>query len=295
MPIAVLRIKSTVLSAVAESSNVVELFQDQNNLIPSNEFKVFIGHLDQNRNSYSSKSRDLIDEIKTLLKDAMDGYFKSTDLISEWCGFARNQLQRYLSIVGFKENIIAKSKHKLIVDMLEVGLQKVTAAQAKLEEVSRNFNGASGRILALTAQMNADFDQQSYEMKKNTKNLGIASIFAKLCFFCPIPASLPIDQLIRTLQTSFDKAKAYHEELKVALQNADRKISQTKDKVKKEIQAMGNVKTQAHVSLDTINDVIDIGELDNVIRKEIEIPIGKLIEQCRIYQQQHNNQKESYY
>lgn len=273
----------------------MRLFQEQTNLIPTNEFAVLIENLDKNSNFYSSKSRALANEIKTLLKGGLDAYFESSASISRWCDDAVGSLQSYLSLLGNNEKTLIGTMNDMIIHVFEEGLQKIAEAQQQLEQASRNFNQASGKIIAFTPQLNEDFDP------RKTPFFGVAAAVAmsRICFFCGIPASILPNTSIATIASviavGLIKMGSYHAELEAALKTADIKIIETKTKLLEEIRVLGEVKTKTQVSLHTMKDVIDIGELDDVLQKEIKIPVSNLIENCRKYREQHSVRKAEYF
>lgn len=81
------------------------------------------------------------------------------------------------------------------------------------------------------------------------------------------------------------------DELKQSIENANAKIGETRTKLKDEIRALGDIKTQAQVNLDTINDITEIDEFGILIKNEIPVPVNKLIEECRKYRQLHQSYK----
>lgn len=250
------------------------------------KFRVLIATLHFSRKHLSSKAAQIGDEIKVTLADAMDAYTKSTHAISQWCDVAINRLDSYLGFLGTLNKDNAKKQQKIIIELLETGIQKVTEAQAKLEQASRNFNLASGKILAFTAQLNSDYDQQKLGNNDHATNLNAYHSAYNLCPFCgiTIPTS---EDILEAITNAISNMINYHARLRKIVDMANGKIGETKAKLLIEIRVLGELKTEAQVSLENINDSIDIGELDDVVRKEIKIPIERLIEDCRKYREQH--------
>lgn len=266
------------------SNDVINLFEKQINSIPTKEFAEIVVHLDKNRDSYSIKARAIADELKTLVKTGLDAYTKSSDLITKWCTQAAIQLESYLAYVGSKEKRAIITQQEIIVWVLEDGLRKMNGAQAQLEQASRNFNKASGLIIAFTAQLNEDFGP-------SFNGLTAYKVMSKICIKCamPLPSTLNIADIGGILTANLAKLRAYNAELEAALKAADKMINDTKTQLLEEIRIIGEVKTKTQVSLDTIKDVIEIGELDDVIQNELKIPIEKLILNCYKYRQQHTH------
>lgn len=70
---------------------------------------------------------------------------------------------------------------------------------------------------------------------------------------------------------------------KMSLLKTDEKITETNTELKVEIRTFGEVKIQAQVNLNDINDVKDINELKDAILSENKTPVEKLIEECKKY------------
>lgn len=70
---------------------------------------------------------------------------------------------------------------------------------------------------------------------------------------------------------------------KMSLLKTDEKITETNTELKVEIRTFGEVKIQAQVNLNDINDVKDINELKDAILSEIKTSVEKLIEECKKY------------
>ena len=82
--------------------------------------------------------------------------------------------------------------------------------------------------------------------------------------------------------------------LKQAIDSTISKISETNPKLKDQIRAIVDVKTQAQMALNTIVDIEKIEELSETIQNQIKIPVEKLIEECKTYRERHIAQKETF-
>lgn len=290
-------IAKSALESIATSSGVLDLFKQQDKYIASDEFKDVMNKLDQFRESYSAKAGTLAGEFKTLLQNAMQQYFTSAQSVYEWCGVAGERLQSYLRLLQNLSLGKARMQHRILIQVLEDGITKMTRAQEQLELASLSFNKAAGSIVALTAQLNEDFTAQSQFVKTETERLHKEKHKAKSCIFWICwnnDKSRSIAELMKQVQEKLVEVKKFHEVIKTALGEADGKINETKKKLKDEIRAIGEVKSKAQVTLDTINDVEDIGELDDVLTNELRIPVEKLITECQNYRKRHIDEKEEF-
>lgn len=291
---AVAAVTGAVRNSIKISNEVLDLFKEEDRYIPTDEFKILIRKLDEHKSSYSKRAGELASEVKSLLKDAMAAYFMSTQSVYEWCGIVVKRLQTYLDLHHNFSKTKAKMQQRIIIEVLDQGLKKMSAAQQKLNEASRHFNKVSGRITALTGQLNADFDE------KGDVFIGLVngiSIVKNVCFFwfCGIIVKPTFDEAVRNVRNKLQNIQRFHEELKESLVNADNKIDETKLKLQDEITVIGNVKTQAMVTASTIDDIIDFDEFDKDIQNEIRTSVEELIEESRRYRERHNDQKESFF
>lgn len=188
-------------------------------------------------------------------------------------------------------------QQRIIIEVLDQGLKKMSIAQQKLNEASRHFNKVSGRITALTGQLNADFDVKGDVFIGLVNSIAIG-VVKNGCFFwfCGIIVDkATVDEAVRNVRNKLQNIQRFHEELKESLVNADNKIDETKLKLQDEITVIGNVKTQAMVTASTIDDIIDFDEFDKDIQNEIRTSVEELIEESRRYRERHNDQKESFF
>lgn len=287
------------LDSILKSSGVLDLFKEQDKYIPSDEFKDVIQKLDQFKNSYSPRAADLAGEVKTLLNDALDTYFMAANSVYEWCGVAMKRLEQYNYYLANLTRFKIKLQHKIIIQVLEEGIKRMTEAQKSLDIASRSFNKAAGQIVSLTAQLNDDFNTESQYTKLELTRLEKEKNDAKSCifWFCwENSKTRTIDELKNLLNEKLKGVKKFHDDVKDALVQADKKIVETKQKLRDEITAIGEVKAQTEVTLQTIDDIKDAeledykdGDLQKTIKKQVD----SLIEECRKYRARHNDSKES--
>lgn len=295
------KVGAKFLESILKSSGVLDLFKEQDKYIPSDEFKDVIKRLDEYRNSYSPRAADLAGEVKTLLNDALDTYFMAANSVYEWCGVAIKRLTQYNNYLKNLTPFKLKLQHKIIIQVLEEGIKRMTEAQKALDLASRSFNKASGQIVSLTAQLNSDFDKDSEYTRLEVARLEKEKNDAKSCifWFCwENSKTRTIDELKKLINEKLKGVKKFHDDVKDALVQADKKIDETKQKLRDEITAIGEVKAQTEVTLDTINDIKDAeveDYKDGDLQKTIKTEVDSLIEECRKYRARHIDSKEAFF
>lgn len=124
--------------------------------------------LDERRGDYSVESASLLGEIKTLIMNALDQYFQSTQAIFEWCGLASELLTDYLELFNQIDESTFNNQKEIMIEVLSEGITKMEQAQKNLGESSSSFNDASGKLSSLNARLSHKFDSKSeyFEQKK---------------------------------------------------------------------------------------------------------------------------------
>lgn len=278
--------------AVAASRSVLDLYKKEADVaIPWDTIKEVAEKLDKFRNDYATRSGILAGDIKMLLENAMDEYFMSTQSIYEWCGIVITRLNTYLRLIKNPKSGKVKMQHSILIRLLENGLDKLTTAQDKLDQSSRSLNSASGKIIALSSQLNADFEEKSEFVQERTMLLKIAARNSKSCFLfiCWDNSEVgDIYAIIQRIKSNLDKIKGFHEELKVTLGKATTDINSTKEKLREEIRVIGELKVKATVTKESLDDVIENYEdIEDEIAEYVGEPARDLIKECEQYRTRH--------
>lgn len=285
-------VADSVLKSITTSRDIVHLFKEQSNFIKTDEFKEFLQKLDHFQSLYSFRDSEHVDEIKTLMYNAMVSYFMSSQRIYEWCGLIVHHLESYFNIGmdGVTSKATVKMQQHIMIEILDVGLEKLAVAHEKLNKASQNFNKAYGSITELVAQLNTDFDPNGDFVKERVQRL-IRADENNSCnnWFCNNGA-FRIRNGFKTVINKLNNIKRYHEELKNAIGNADAKINETKAKLQNEIIAVGDGKSQAMITLAT-----DTDELDKEIQMKIYVRMKELIEESRGYRERHTDQRKTFF
>lgn len=130
-------------------------------IVPWKTYEETVKELDRFRDDYSNESAKLVGEVKTLIKDAQDNYFSATQSIYEWCSLTTKLLAIYLQLFEKKTSKTYEAQRELLVKVLDDGLTKMSAGQAKLLQSSMNFNNVAGKLATLNSRLTNDFDTKS--------------------------------------------------------------------------------------------------------------------------------------
>lgn len=275
----------------------LDLIIEQQNHVDSQHYVESLQKLvDQFHTAYSDRSKTLVFDSKGPIEDAMDAYFQAQQSVSEWCGVAADRFQAFLQLVQNFSLAKAKLQQKIVIPVLEEAKVKFSAVNEKLDQASRYFAKASEAVASLIAQLNIDFNDQSGNMSKIMQRLYKTQTCGFRVCWNRKPTS-QIERLKKELENHLAILKLFNEDynLRNALVKTSEKVIVTKNKLKEELQTIGDAETQAQGGLDTIRAVNDIDELSDVIQNEIQASAEKLIAECKNYNQQYIAEKKSYY
>jgi len=260
------------------------------NLIPWKTYEETIRQFDRYKNDYSNAAGALVGEIKALLLNAKDAYFTSSQEIYEWCGLAIPILHAYNNLLTNSDPVAISSRKNLIVQVLNQGITKMTAAQAKLDAASLAFNGASTKVIALRAQLKNDFSEagayyqsQVEKMRREAYGTAATGIFAGpfgLIITYSIAAGVVEGKLIPELQAKLEEVRNYFNTVDTLLVSSDADMAKSKETLKKEINVITDLKVSAEKTL-------TFAKLESAHADTIKQHTNELINKCINYQQTH--------
>lgn len=181
-------------------------------------------------------------------------------------------------------------QHRILIRILEEGLVKMTTAQEKLEQSSRSFNSAYGKVISLTAQLNVDFDEKSEYAEERAQSLNALAQSSRPCVFWICwenDNTRNLHALVQEIREKMKKIQKFHEEMKDTLSKANTDIDNAKNKLKEEIRAIGDLKVKAQSTKENLQDVEDINELDDVLTNIVSESVNKLLKECENYRSRH--------
>lgn len=259
-------------------------------VVPWQEYENTVKELDRYSNDYSSESAQLVSQIKNVMNSAHDSYYAATQSIYVWCGAARTLLAEYLALAGVP--IMVEKNRAIFIQVLDLGITKMSAAKDDIDKSSASFNDLSGKLTTIHSRFTNEFDSKSsyFEGKKEQIRkeayAGAASgIYGGplgLIISYSIAAGVVEGKLIPELVRKLSEIKSFFDNLKALVDKTNVDIDDTKNKLKAEIQHISDMK----ILTADISDLIDLDN-DPIIHDEIKSAANSLISQCEEYQRSH--------
>lgn len=255
-------------------------------IVPWAELNQTITKLDKYRSDYSKEAAALIGEVKTLMMDGMDAYFRATQSVYEWCGLAIKLLNTYTTLFKGKMNQSKfNAQRVLLLKVLEDGIKKMENGQKQLGDSSSSFNNAAGKLTSLNHRLATDFNQNSEYYQSQISRIravayGAAAPFTFLGL--SIAAGVVEGKLIPELRTKMASIEKWYKDVTAEVQNSFKNIDDTKAKLKEEIRHIGDLKVQTETTK-TMVELDDTPEL----KEEILGSVADLIKKCKEYQTRH--------
>lgn len=231
---------------------------------------------------------DLTDQLKVLLRNAMNAYVVSTQSVYQACGVAVNCFQSYLQQLQNSTKDETMKQHYIVFQLLEEELLKIHSAQGKLQEARVSFDEVSEA--ALFPRLDADYNDYSNQSKQQIERLeedlkksrkGILSIVHDNDVTRHLKST--IQEIIKNL-VRFEK---WNDALKEEIIEAESMAKEMKNRFEDEFNAMIHVKSHAQVAFDTIYIAIKEDDFNFEINNLIKISVEKMINVCRIYRARH--------
>ncbi|MDQ0015596.1 hemolysin E [Variovorax boronicumulans] len=284
-----------VKGAIEAANSALDLYNravDQ--LIPWGKYEKIIKEIDRYKNDYSQKSSILVGEVKTLLLNAQDAYYASSQKIYQWCGLTRNLMPIYLNALDDPEKIDAQKA--IIVKVLDDGILQMGNSINELEKCSLSFNGMAGKLTQLDAQLRDDSDVKSKYFQHQVDSLrkqayggataGIVLGPFGLVISYSIAAGVLEGKLIPELKKKLQSVKDFFQTLRTQVTSSHTDIDAAKKEIKEEIARIGELKTET----ETTKVLVDIGP---ALKDEIKKAAGKLLVQCQAYQRKHGQKADA--
>ena len=284
-----------VKDAIETANSALDLYNravDQ--IIPWGKYEEIIKEIDRYKNDYSQKSSILVGEVKTLLLNAQDAYYSSTQKIYQWCGLTRNLLPVYLNALDDPAKIDAQKA--IIVRVLDDGILQMGNSINELEKCSLSFNGMAGKLTQLDAQLRDDSDVKSEYFQHQVDNLrkqayggaaaGIALGPFGLIISYSIAAGVLEGKLIPELKKKLQSVKDFFQKLRTQVASSHTDIETAKKEIKEEVARIGKLK----IETETTKVFVDIGP---ALKIEIREAASKLLLQCQAYQRKHGQKVDA--
>jgi hemolysin E len=259
-------------------------------LIPWKTYEETIKEIDRYKDEYSKSASEMVGNVKTLLMDAQDRYYSSTQEIYQWCGLARNLLPIYISALDDPAKL--EAQRVIILKVLDEGITKMGSAIVRLEQCSSSFNEAAGGLTRLDAQLGNDFSEKSSYYEQQVDKLrkqayggaaaGIALGPFGLIISYSIAAGVLEGKLIPELKKKLKSVEDFFKKTRALVEESTTQITSTKSTLKSEVEKIGGLKTD----IETVKTLVP---LDTVLKDEVKEATRKLMQSCESYQKSHGS------
>lgn len=257
-------------------------------VIPWDSYESTMKNLKTFEQDYSDKSAELVGNVKTLLMNAQDEYFKATQSIYEWSSTTSALLEAYLKLFDNSTEEKAESQKKIILHVLESGIEKMNISQESLGKCSKDFNELSGQLVKLDNQLDNDFAENSPYFQSQIDKVrkqayagagsGILLGPFGLAIAYSIAAGVAEGKLIPELKKKLKGVQDTFNKLHQIIKTANKNIDNTKTKLQNEIKSIGELKSQT----ETTKVLVGIG------KEVLEESANKLIKSCKDYMKKHS-------
>lgn len=210
-------------------------------------------------------------------------------------GIAASHLSIYIKLFNNYDRRRAEAQKQLLIDVLEKGVSKMSAAQSRLVISSKKFNLAFGKLSTLRTRFENEFTEKSefFDSKLSLiRNFNdIANTVGAIYGIFGIPISYATRKIekefVRLLLEKMESIKKFYDKLQEKVQQAFDNIRKTKSILSTEIDQIGELKvktqqTETFVSMDNAPEIRDI---------VIEYATA-LIDKCEEYRQRHINKTD---
>lgn len=213
-------------------------------------------------------------------------YSSASQNIYEWAGTVQPLLKVYIKLFDKHTEEKAQTQRKLMLKVLDEGIEKMTAARKDLEKSSRSFNDAGGKLEDLQIRFNAEFDEKSEFIQSKILKVKIGAYTGGALFGIPgllIAHYFAVGNFVPKLLEKLDGIEKFYKELKTKVQTGSEQIDNIKSTLKKEVQHITDLKVQTENTKSYVN-TDDIPE----VRDEVIESVKQLITHCDAYRTRHN-------
>ncbi|KAJ6644055.1 Hemolysin E, partial [Pseudolycoriella hygida] len=223
--------------------------------------------LDRYRKDYSYESGELVNEIKHLI---------TLQLLENYCQIFETR----------PSNAFEQSK-SILIQVMETGILNMRGAQSKVNESSSFFINATGKLAGLCIRLEREFDSKStYYLSKveemRNQAAGVAGGPFGLIIANVVADSTVEEKLIPMLNAKLNEVTNFFKRLKSFIDQADRDIRITIDKLREAIINVSDLRNTTNVK----KSVVDVGAIDE-LGETVLTSVANLINQCDKYQINH--------
>lgn len=259
-------------------------------VVPWNAFEETIKEIERFKDEYSTEASTLVGETKTLLLDAQDKYFQSSQSVYRWCGLTLQLMPVFIKSLDIPEQ--AETQRTIITKVLDDGIQKIEVAIDLLGKSSETFNKTSGKLTELDARLGNDFDTKSGYFKSKVDKIRkdayggaaagvIAGPFGLIISYS-IAAGVVEGKLIPELVKKLNEVKNFFLSLRNKVNNANKEIGDVKIQLNEEVKSLGELQSQVAAT----KVMVDLSK-EAALKQMVVESASSLINSCNTYQIRH--------
>lgn len=259
-------------------------------VVPWNAFEETIKEIERFKDEYSTEASTLVGETKTLLLDAQDKYFQSSQSVYRWCGLTLQLMPVFIKSLDIPEQ--AETQRTIITKVLDDGIQKIEVAIDLLGKSSETFNKTSGKLTELDARLGNDFDSKSGYFKSKVDKIRkdayggaaagvIAGPFGLIISYS-IAAGVVEGKLIPELVKKLNEVKNFFLSLRNKVNNANKEIGDVKIQLNEEVNSLGELQSQVAAT----KLMVDFSK-EAALKQMVVESASSLINSCNTYQIRH--------
>lgn len=222
--------------------------------------------------------------------NGIDAYFTASQNVYEWTGLVVPLLRVYIQLFKGYNQAKSDGQKKLLLQVLEDGVERMNAAQEELGKSSSAFNSAAGKLTALHSRFAIEFDEKSEYFQSIITKIRIGGYAGGAVFGIvgiAIAAGVIEGKFVPELKAKMKSIEEFYETLNGKVEQAFRDIDATKKTLHSEIQSIGELKVKTKETHAFIN-VDDIPDLRDIVIQSME----GLIEKCMEYRTRHINKTD---
>lgn len=254
-------------------------------IIPWKELNNTLVELDKFRKDYSAESGALIGEIKTLMMNGIDRYYMASQMVYEWCSLVTPLVTSYILLFNSKSEKSAAGQKDILLKVFDDGILKLSESQSNLHASSISFNDASGKLIALQARFNSEFQAKSEFVETKVNQIKIGAYVGGALFGIPgvlIAHYLIVGDIVPKLLEKLKEIEKFYEKLREKVDQAGKDIEKTKDILMDEIEHIGEIKVKTQTAKTFVGLDDEEYLYDTVIQSAHE-----LIAKCNEYRERH--------
>jgi hemolysin E len=287
-PATVVKVTKEGIDAADKALDLYNKVLDQ--VIPWSTFEDTLKEMVSFEKDYSDEAGKLIGSVQTLLQNSQDEYHSATQSVFEWCSLTIRLLTAYKTLFDNYDDKKAEAQRQVLLKVLSEGYDKLAASQAKLEESSKSFNDATGKLTELNNRLKSDFDSKSVWFESQVAKIrkeayagaaaGAVAGPLGLAIAYSIAAGVVEGKLVPELEAQLKNVKQAFEQLKTLVAKAQTDIKNAKDRLQDEVKVLGNVKVDVQDLQFNLEYLSDMQSL-------VEPSVDALMASCNQYRKRH--------